>query len=285
MQYSRISKHEDIPRLRELWKLAFGDDGAYVDNFFQRYYRPERMLVLEQGGMIQAMTAWFDTELVLPGEERVCAAYLYAVATHPDARNRGLSSQLLQDADNYFRFLHCSAVTTVPAEPSLHRFFARNGFGEYFTHQEKIQTFSEETIKPLFQLQPVSAAQYVQLREKHLKGKAHIALPEDAVFYQQGICTLKEGAGLYQANAQQLGSVLLCAEGMDNGQLMLKEVLGEPHIVEQLLQELSVHLGQWSGVYREPGVGVQFGMMKWIDESKKEQFDWNQSAYLGLAFD
>ena len=34
----RISRPEDIPRQRELWQLAFGDDGAYVDNFYNAYY-------------------------------------------------------------------------------------------------------------------------------------------------------------------------------------------------------------------------------------------------------
>ena len=42
----RPSVPADIPRQRELWFLAFGDDGAYVDNFYHNYYRPERVLVL-----------------------------------------------------------------------------------------------------------------------------------------------------------------------------------------------------------------------------------------------
>lgn len=31
---TRLSFPADIPALRALWSLAFGDDGAYVDNFF-----------------------------------------------------------------------------------------------------------------------------------------------------------------------------------------------------------------------------------------------------------
>ena len=33
MLQTRISTPADIPRQRELWQLAFGDGGAYVDNF------------------------------------------------------------------------------------------------------------------------------------------------------------------------------------------------------------------------------------------------------------
>ena len=131
---TRISKPKDIPRQRELWQLAFGDDGAYVDNFYHTYYKPERMLMLEEDGVVQAMTAWFDTTFAVPGRGEYRAAYLYAVATHPEARGRGLAERLLSDADGFFRSWGISAVTTKPAEPSLHQFFGRNGFRECFVH-------------------------------------------------------------------------------------------------------------------------------------------------------
>lgn len=63
------------------------------------------MLLLEEDGVVQSMTAWFDTQLVLPGEGRFRAAYLYAVATDPAARGRGLAGRLLAGADEYFRGL------------------------------------------------------------------------------------------------------------------------------------------------------------------------------------
>ncbi len=67
MTQIRLGTPGDAARERELWQLAFGDDGAYVDNFYQTYYKPERMLLLEEDGVVQSMTAWFDTQLVLPG--------------------------------------------------------------------------------------------------------------------------------------------------------------------------------------------------------------------------
>ena len=102
----RTSCPEDVPRQRELWQLAFGDDGAYVDNFYHTYYKPERMLLLEEDGVVQAMTAWFDTDFVVPGRGRYRAAYLYAVATHPKARGRGLAGQLLAGADQMLSLIH-----------------------------------------------------------------------------------------------------------------------------------------------------------------------------------
>ena len=50
MTQIRLGTPGDAARERELWQLAFGDDGAYVDNFYQTYYKPERMLLLEEDG-------------------------------------------------------------------------------------------------------------------------------------------------------------------------------------------------------------------------------------------
>ncbi len=75
-----------------------------MDNFYSTYYRPERVLVLEEGGQVRSMTAWFDTTFVVPGEKAYRAAYLYVVATHPSAEGLGgLAGKLLSDADVYFK--------------------------------------------------------------------------------------------------------------------------------------------------------------------------------------
>ena len=91
MSIVRPSVPEDVPAQRALWKLAFGDSDSYIDNFYHTYYRPERVVVLEEEGTVRSMTAWFDTAFVVPGQGEYRAAYLYAVATHPDCRGRGLA--------------------------------------------------------------------------------------------------------------------------------------------------------------------------------------------------
>lgn len=156
----RPSTPDDVPAQRLLWQLAFGDDGAYVDNFYQTYYRPERVLVLEEEGQVRSMTAWFDTTFLVPGRGSYRAAYLYAVATHPECRGRGLAGRLLAEADEFFRGLGIPAVTTVPAEPSLHNFFGANGFGECFRNFEGALSPSELPAPGAPLLQPASPAGY-----------------------------------------------------------------------------------------------------------------------------
>lgn len=282
MRTVRPSRPEDVPAQRELWKLAFGDSDAYIDNFYDNYYRPERVVVLEEEGTVRSMTAWFDTTFAVPGRGEYRAAYLYAVATHPGCRGRGLAAGLLAGADEYFRSLGIPAVTTVPAEPSLHNFFGRNGFRECFTCSRAVPGTEEELIRP-FELEPVDAKRYAELRETLLRDTPHIAYPLDALRYQEGCCKLS-GGGLYLAETAR-GAALLCAEGTESGgAILVKELVACPEAREQVLACLDKLLPGLTAV-RTPGSGVKFGMLKWLDSTLKKNWDWNTAGYLGLAFD
>lgn len=279
----RPSLPGDIPAQRELWSLAFGDESAYVDNFYSTYYRPERVLVLEENGLVRSMTAWFDTTFVVPGRGNYRAAYLYAVATHPDCRGRGLAGHLLAEADWYFRDLEIPAVTTVPAEPSLHSFFGANGFRECFVHGQFSGAPDASPTGPAPELESLTAERYVLLREQLLASLPHIALDQEAIAYQEGACRLS-GGGLY-ALACQHGLVLLCAEGMEDGRLLVKELLGPPMARDHALTWLPQLLPAWSGLYRTPQGTIPFGMLKWLSPGLEAGWDWTSTAYLGLAFD
>ena len=255
-----------------------------MDNFYSTYYRPERVLVLEEGGQVRSMTAWFDTTFVVPGRGAYRAAYLYAVATHPDCRGRGLAGHLLAEADRYFRALSIPAVTTVPAEPSLHDFFGANGFRECFVHGQFSHPLDAPPLGEAPALTPLAPADYCRLREEALTGTPHIALDVQAVTYQDGACRLS-GGGLYALEHPQGGTTLLCAEGMGDGTLLVKELLGPLALRESALSWLPRLLPAWSGRFRVPQGDTPFGMLKWLDPQLEAGWDWTSVAYLGLAFD
>lgn len=284
----RPSVPADIPTQRELWKLAFGDPEPYIDNFYSTYYRPERVLVLEEEGVVRSMTAWFDTTFVVPGRGEYRAAYLYAVATHPDCRGKGLAGKLLAGADEYFRSLGIPAVTTVPAEPSLHNFFGANGFRECFRlFEDKLspQELPDPKGEPV--LRPLTPGEYGALREKLLADTAHIAYPEDALAYQAGCCRLS-GGGLFGGETPE-GVVCLCAEGAGDGLVIVKEHLGSPAAKRLSLPDLARVAPAERWLVREPASngagGWNFAMLKWLDPGMAACWDWDSTAYLGLAFD
>lgn len=275
----RTSHVGDILCLRALWKLAFGDEDAYIDHFFAGYYAPERMLVLEEEGQIQAMAAWFDMPVVLADGTKVPSAYLYAVATHPDCRGRGLAGQLLAFADRWLKERGFACVTTVPARPDLHKFFARNGFEEYFVleQQEHIPQPGKNTAV----LKPVDADEYGILRERMLVGTDHVCYSPEALNYQAGVCTLS-GGGLYRAGRQGCA----CVE-RSGDEVFVKELLCPPEEREGVLSAVAQkHPARQYWVrtpYSGRGDPWQFAMIKWFipqpEQNKKT------APYLGLAFD
>ena len=283
MPLIRPSVPADIPAQRELWQLAFGDSDDYIDNFYRTYYRPERMVVLEEEGAVRAMTAWFDTSFVVPGRGEYRCAYLYAVATHPDWRGRGLAARLLAGADDYFRSLGISAVSTVPAEPALHRFFGRNGFRECFVDGQFGFRRDGPGQPPSAALTRLTPGDYRVLREARLAGRPHIDLPEDCLAYQAGACAFTPGGGLYALDTPS-GRAALCAEGMESGALLIKELLCPPGEEQWALEQLAGLLPNWA-VYRTPDGDRPFGMLKWLSPAQERAWDWSSTAYLGLAFD
>lgn len=285
----RVSRPEDVPAQRELWQLAFGDEEDYIDNFYRTYYRPEQMLVLEEEGVVRAMTAWFDTVFCLP-EGDVRAAYLYAVATHPGSRGRGMSGALLAWADDYFRSLGISAVTTVPARPSLHDFFGANGFRECFRLDKTRLEAEQLPVDGPVRLDRVSAAEYGRVREQLLAGTAHIAYPLPALEMQAGCCRV-DGGGLYTGEGPE-GPFCLCAEFAGEELAVCKELLGRPEARRQALSALAGLGAGRTWEIRQPAEGEnggketeKFAMLKWIDEKRAEMWQWDRTAFLGLAFD
>ena len=274
----RCSRVQDLPRLRELWQLAFGDSQEYMDHFFTGYYTPQRVLVLEQDGVVQAMTAWFDMPLMGAEGTQWPAAYLYAVATHPEARGRGYAGRLLAFAGEWLKERGFACLTTVPARPDLHVFFGANGFEENFVLARQ----DVEAGEGRAELKPVDGTEYGRVRERFLSGGAHVAYSGDALTYQEGVCRLS-GGGLYAVE----GGGCACVERGEDGLVVIKELLCEPVQRHSALAALTAaHPGERYEVRSPwPGEGerVAFGMIRWLD-GVPEGWD-GQNAYLGMAFD
>ena len=274
----RTAKLEDRPRLRELWKIAFGDSDAYIDCFFAACPDPERVLVLEDANGVQAMTAWFDMPLVSANGGQWPGAYLYAVATHPNCRGKGYAGKLLAWAGEWLRERGFTCLTTVPASESLHRFFGANGFEEQFALVERELT-PDMTLAPA----PMAAVEwraYGDLREPFLSGAAHVACGAEGLAYQQAVCRLSEG-GLFR-----VGSGCACVERTE-GTAVVKELLApeeeHPAILSALARTISAERWWVRTPCKVGQEGVPFAMYRWLVDRPDAWL--TNPAYFGLAFD
>ncbi len=138
----------DVPSLRALWKTVFGDGDAYLDLFFRDCFpRAEAMAAETLGGLRSALYL-LPLTLVLEGKT-FPARYVYAVATDPDHRGRGLSTALLEESCRRLTERGCAAAVLVPAKQDLFSFYGDRGFEPAFPVLQIERTVSPGETIPL----------------------------------------------------------------------------------------------------------------------------------------
>lgn len=244
---------EQTGQLRQLWKEAFADDDAFLDKFFAVAYSPARCRCVSEDGQILAALYWFET---------TCAgkplAYLYAVATDPAHRNRGLCRRLMEDTKAYLKQAGFQGLLLVPENEGLARMYEKMGFASCTAVTEFPCTAGSVPLP----LRKVDKCEYARLRR--------FFLPPDSV--------LQEGADLAFLNTQAdffTGPDFLAAVSADGGQLRCQELLGNPKTAPGLL----CALGFDSGFFRTPGGERPFA---WLCPLTPEC---PRPAYFGLALD
>lgn len=127
----RTAKSADADHLRQIWQACFGDADAYINFFFDNAFDPEKTLVFEAEGAVCSMLFLLDCSVWIGGEEYP-ASYLYAAATLPAYRSRGIMGRMIRRAGEFCRDLGKDFIILVPAEPGLFDYYARFGFRPYF---------------------------------------------------------------------------------------------------------------------------------------------------------
>jgi hypothetical protein len=203
MQYQdylpRLAAHQDVPRLKALWKTVFCDSDADIDYFFNTYFSPERTVVIDDGTKPVSAAYILPTgDLVLPDGTRLSCAMLYAIATHPECRGSGYGEAVTRAAGRLASQTGFPAAVLKPAEDGLFAFYEkRSEFREFFTAFEARFTAAE--LPPsgsLYAIAPVFPSEYRRLRQRFLKGCAYIDMDERGLAYQQYLSE-KAGGGLY----------------------------------------------------------------------------------------
>ncbi len=209
----RPSRREEVPQLARLWKVCFGDADDYIAHYFSAYYRPDRALVLEDGGKICSMLLTFPNVLVTGEGKEVPACYIYAFCTAPEARSRGYGRRLLAWAEEQAARQGCQLAVMVPGEASLFDFYETLGYRTVFFHREQILT---QTGPADCTPAPCDGAAYAARREALLAGTPHMAYPPEVLEYQRSLCRQTGGDfflwGDGLAAVETDGETLYCKE-------------------------------------------------------------------------
>ena len=201
-------------KLKALWKLVFGDPDTAIDAFFRTAYSPLRCRWLEEDGEPVSTLYWLDCEY-----DGGKLAYIYAVATHPEHRGKGLASRLLRETHAQLTAEGYAGAVLKPAK-GLFPFYERLGYATC----GHISCFTAKAGNPI-PLQSLGTAAFARRRRE--------LLPENAV--------IQEGAALdfllTYAKVYDAGNALVCL--YPDEQIVL-EYLGDPAAAPGILAALGI---------------------------------------------
>ncbi len=284
-------KSEEIARLHG---LCFGDSPEAVRQFMTLRFRPEDCFVWEEQGRPLAVAHAFPMTLALAKEKRVLGVYVYAVATHPDARGRGLSTRLMEYLWERVVSRGVRAALLVPAEKSLFDFYRKRGYSTVSHVREETRESADCAGGELLpELTPLSPQRYLSLREELLAGKPHVVWDPEQIMFQQAMAGEKGGLYAFRQQKREIGC---CAVEVWEGRAYVKELLMPPDRLEAGTEALAA---RWRGYHpmalRMPAFEEANGSEKeagWFQRpfamartDTPELLEEIQGSYLGLALD
>ena len=129
----QLNQHE--ADMVALWHEVFGDDLQSIEEFFVRIYNPSRCFTQIIDNRVVAMLH------IIPIEQNgVLSAYIYAVATAPQFRHRGIAHTLIEQAIESIRKVGIyDRIILIPASKEAENLYSEFGFemtDEYFDQSE-----------------------------------------------------------------------------------------------------------------------------------------------------
>ena len=113
--------------LAAVWEKCFGDPPRHIHYFFNNLFEPQNCLTYREDGGIVSMVHMLPARIA-DGGRLVQAHYIYAAATLPEYRSRGLMGQLLEAAFQAGRRRGDRYSFLLPANRSLYRFYGNLGY-------------------------------------------------------------------------------------------------------------------------------------------------------------
>lgn len=251
-----VIKHPSPARigaLRKLWSTAFGDTEEFLDAFFGGAFAPERCLCISEGETAAAALYWFDC--LCEGRK---LAYIYAVATHPDHRGKGLCRRLMAQTHAILARRDYAGALLVPQDAPLRKMYANMGYRECTRVREEFCAAADAPVS----IRRIGPEEYAALRSMYLSAGGVVQEGENLRF-------LSSMAELYAGE-----DFLLAAAEVENV-LWGMELLGSRDAAPGILKAL----GFGEGTFRIPGDEIPFAMYLPLSGDAAEP------SYFGLAFD
>ena len=247
----KLTERETESR-RRLWKEAFGDSDAFLDDFDRTAFSPERYCAIIIGSEVVSALYYFDCEY-----EGGRLAYIYAVATAKDYRGQGLCRKLLDEAHAYLAEQGYTGAILCPGSDSLFGFYESMGY-KTCTYVSECEVTAGDAVN----VREITKDEYARLRRKYLP-EGGIVQERENIDFLETFSKFYSGDG-FVLTARPDGDRLFCAE-----------ILGDTDAAAGIARAL----GFERGFFRTVGNDKPFTMYYPLDKKAPPP------TYFGLAFD
>ena len=127
----RRAVYGDRSDIFNIWRICFGDSVSYIDFFLDRGFDADSCLLWVEDGIAVAMLHILNAKYI-SSAARDPVQYIYAAATLPAYRGRGIMPRLLQAAEKDGAAKGCIFTYLLPASSSLYEYYARQGYKTAF---------------------------------------------------------------------------------------------------------------------------------------------------------
>ena len=223
-----------IPSLRSLFKEVFGDSDTVVNSFFTTAFSESRCMCATLKNQVVASLYWFDC--AVNGQK---IAYIYAVATKKEQRNKGICGALMEKTHNVLKENGYFGAILVPSNAELFTFYEKFGYKTSCFNE----TFYVSAASEGIDVEQISAEEFALLRKEFLP-------PNSVIQEKENIDFLKEFALFFK------GENFLFAAEVRKNTIYCNEILGTTEAAPKILKTLNFE----NGTFKTFGNETPFAM-------------------------
>lgn len=290
----RYARDADKHELRQMWIEIFGDSKVYIDSFLNTVFLEKNTLLWEENHCVAAMLYMVPYRLIWGGKKVTCM-YLYALATKPQYRKRGIMGNLITRANEICKKRGYAMTFLEPAGQELFAYYRNYGYQTEFYKSEVVyepqlvasslekeeNCWRIEEITPdeslalyvkssLFQegsFEPEEPANTVVMKEILRENGKLIQITRDKHIYGHAVLLFEsEQLTILQINVDKKYYQSILQKIITTYQVKQVCVLEMPH---ELLQEESNQL-----------IDHEYIMVKWLDNSEKYKKNQKEKKYM-----
>lgn len=182
-------RERDGEQIKKIWQTCFGDEEDYISFYLDHRMQEDNMLVIYEDGKAVSMASFLPAQYLYQGIYHD-VRYVYAVATLPEYRGRGLAKKVLEFAQTWYE----EPLLLAPAEESLIAYYEKLGFRKAFPESRKdigmgVRTMEIRDEEDDFScMEPITASEYAKLRDAKFEREGYVRWDESAVQYAIELC-------------------------------------------------------------------------------------------------